>query len=531
MLQSRICSFYNHHCSHASREPKRFPHLPEDIRHRIYLNAGLLNDGTLCLRIANRVPCFSHAYCNLPATQEFLENLGKCSTGVLVLGPACCFDPCEINIYLNLRLVSRTVSDDAARCISHNNTIVVGKADIPTLTSRALPQPPLQLLSWLRRITIDLSRSQIYNPPSLDRQRDFVIPAEFQRVWVQFISIIARSTGSQKLDLKLIHDIEEEDADWLSIEPLETLTLAKCTLRVSDRPNEKLKDIARSAVHYITRTDPILLGCFRFLDLPTELRQHILSFTHVVVPHDGIEWCSQFKFHLIGWHRSDRSLCSDFCARSAVYPACACWTSPTTLFMVSRLMLQDASTTFFSSNRFVIDDSEGSERHLLDFRPKPSEKPFDASTFLRQIVPLDSLAHLRDLEIAMPGKDHDFLSVDPKAIDKWESTIQYVAPHLKRLTLTARLGVAGRRSSELRQLEGFQASLKRLFQANEPMVRPLSQLQCLNAFFVRARSPFGCSQWAMGEVETSFRKHEQHLEALVMGSAYDSHKHGKPNDG
>ena len=143
--------------------------------------------------------------------------------------------------------------------------------------------------------------------------------------------------------------------------------LKTCNIRLGRSPDYELNKIARQTAQQQTGK---LIGAqpFRFIHLPQELRQHILSFTHLG-PDAGFD--SQYKNIAIVknriqvrchsfavpwkccWHCNDtKSNCCCPVARAAVSEGCLCRRIPAELFCVSKQMKAEAEYAFFSLNCF-----------------------------------------------------------------------------------------------------------------------------------------------------------------------------------
>ena len=134
-----------------------------------------------------------------------------------------------------------------------------------------------------------------------------------------------------------------------------------------------MSKLARRAVLALTtgvdtRPHEFETARIRFMDLPKELRLHVLSFTDFVAPYCQIEWNSTsagyYVSYPVGYWHPDHSWTGDirtaryskcweeteyqgyFCqaqhaAFSSIYE-CKCWTRPQSLFLVSREFCTDA---------------------------------------------------------------------------------------------------------------------------------------------------------------------------------------------
>ncbi|KAK4184768.1 hypothetical protein QBC35DRAFT_391007 [Podospora australis] len=168
--------------------------------------------------------------------------------------------------------------------------------------------------------------------------------------WGRAVDYMSPAITPNRLELVLVCDTDENNSEAarLAIAPLLSLPrLANCHVRLSRKPNPQLQGIAEDAVHQArginhlptttskvksASTTPSLTS--RFLDLPRELRQHILEYTDLVTP-----WTEGT------WSRHDRkakkfSVCHIGCADDfpprdpcppRIHNGCQffkCWTSP-----------------------------------------------------------------------------------------------------------------------------------------------------------------------------------------------------------
>jgi hypothetical protein len=190
-------------------------------------------------------------------------------------------------------------------------------------------------------------------------------------------------------------------------------------------------------------------------------------------------------------------------------------------------MLQDARQTFYSSNRFIVLTSD---YILYPFsQPQaPRGQEFEATTFLTKVVPCDSLGSLRDLEIVFSARQYTHLGIQSAALADWQQAIEYAAPHWKKLSLTLFMGMECHPDPDPIYTDDIPASQKALMDVYEQIVSPLRRLQCLDSFFVYAYSPFSLPNTGRTSVKWILPQQPgQHLEKMVMGSAYDSSTNGK----
>ncbi|KAF2719250.1 hypothetical protein K431DRAFT_348044 [Polychaeton citri CBS 116435] len=349
---------------------------------------------------------------------------------------------------------------------------------------------------------------------------------DFIPTWKQICDVLAGSKNALKLGLELVCDVKDLQTAKMIVEPMGKLKISKCTVRLSETHVPELELIARRAVLHATGHIPAIRDPFRFLDLPAELRQHILSFTDLVMPFREVEWSPACGYYVENRLQSKSEACSynDFCSHdNTVYPPCACFKAPLPYFLVCRAVLQDTRLIFFSSNRFIVPSRPYDFQQPQSYR----KEQFEASVFLTKTVPRDGLAHLKDLEIFFSSTQYSFLGIEPSVLRDWELTIQLIARHLKKLSLTLYVGGEMYAFPDPIFTRDVPAAQKALFEVHEKIVSPFRQLRCLNGFFVWAWESFEKSSSTRTEAEQTLDKHQEHLETIVMGSGYDSIVKGK----
>lgn len=238
--------------------------------------------------------------------------------------------------------------------------------------------------------------------------------------------------------------------------------------------------------------------------LPRELRLRILEYTDLIVPNREVTWSRQdhryatsvlnsyidtnLRPFFCHWHDDPRwGFIGCFCRRrhACFTFRCKCWAPPgPTLFLICRTLCWEAQFTFFSGNRFIVHDykdhpcwtipfmgedpDEGSDRSQESSQsegaPEGIEQPdgtgqpegteqtdsldypsdrLAISQFLREVVPVHCLAHLRFLELVFPpylaqtwpGKEHPVMQ-------DWHSTVDWLRDKINAPGLTIRLVAA-----------------------------------------------------------------------------------------
>ncbi|KAH8903823.1 hypothetical protein BR93DRAFT_961442 [Coniochaeta sp. PMI_546] len=452
--------------------------LPPTIRQRIYFEAGLVVDTEIALHHEERA--------------DRRQNGGSIPS----LGPSTA-----------LMLVCRSIYAEASRLLYSKNTFFiryqsrskhVGARDLGPL--RRLSPTALSLLTSLdihlhvaarKAGTHDISRvprtGMTYECPDSGDEPLSSASAQGQEALLEWQTTARHCSPYIRpgtLHLSLICDVADFEMAHRITDPLNQFpVLASCRLRLGNDPKSGLLHIARDAA---TRAQRHKTGCletssglqFRFLDLPIELRLHILEYTDLVTPLSRVSWnprdgykptilagCSgpcgppyemchprthrgckpcqclqqpkcphqQYKCWLCGhyacqfrrcWRRDRGCFCSSY--HAAYSPQCNCWLPPTPLFLVNRAFCADARATFFSQNHFTIDCARPYSDDPYELgRLPPRQERHPGSIFLMSVVPASSLKHLRSLEFRSLSIDTVPVSDDPADQD-WLRTIDHV---------------------------------------------------------------------------------------------------------
>jgi hypothetical protein len=223
-----------------------------------------------------------------------------------------------LKMYNELRLISRVVNAEILPCICSRYLILVhGSAllEVPHLWSAYLSK-------YCRNIAIDLTHSMCWQVgcrtwgrrcPLLGRKCKVRKCAYFNHVlkydedivfqqsltgWEELASCLLRSPSVQDTQLWLWCSTTDPVEAERIMAPLTSLRLRKCHVRLNLKYNQQLADIARRAVllstsHHLRNNAP-----FSFLDLPPELRQHVLSYTDLVTPLHEVQWFPSQHFQL-----------------------------------------------------------------------------------------------------------------------------------------------------------------------------------------------------------------------------------------
>lgn len=260
MRQRRICEYLGLTCTHL----RSFLCLLPAVRHRIYYEAGLVNDTDVDL---NRRPDAADSW---PSSADFQFSY-------------------------NLLLTCRAVHAEVSSILYSTNRFFIRYRDSQNL--RALRNLRAQSLSSLTYLTIHLNiascekdqpcyKAYPENPRSR-RLHDKPLTTSLrkhQAILFEWQSVAGHLTTHIKplhLQLHFICDVEDFEAAMRAVKPLHnTPILADCSIRLGQQFDHTLQDLA-----YQTVTRAVGYRCdrpkspFRFLDLPRELRRKILEYT------------------------------------------------------------------------------------------------------------------------------------------------------------------------------------------------------------------------------------------------------------
>jgi hypothetical protein len=301
--------------------------------------------------------------------------------------------------------------------------------------------------------------------------------------WKATAAHLAAHATPGQLELSLVCDVDDGEADFASqvVDALRLFPQLKDShVRLSMTPNGRLRELAQDAAlkarGILPRSSPSDSTAspppFPLLSLPLELRLRILEYTDLITPLKEVIWSRGHGKYLATrpycpfWdsrsgHKSLRSIhhgcqfdsCSMrpyaqqsigcFCRRdhAAFSSTCRCWAPPTDLFLVCRLLRDDANLVFFSSNRFVVIDGP---TMCLFGPPYPGEYESNrlaASRFLRDIVPAGCHGHLRFVELVFPPWAPGSWPQDEQhpTLQDWSDTIDWVKDKINAPALTMRM--------------------------------------------------------------------------------------------
>ncbi|KAK8091732.1 hypothetical protein PG997_002093 [Apiospora hydei] len=294
-------------------------------------------------------------------------------------------------------------------------------------------------------------------PPSPPLERGCVVEA-----WQAAADYVLAHANREELRLQLICDTGHKAATTNVLGPLiaHPGSLRDCEIRLAPKRDDKLCSLARNAALRVKGLDVELHDKpVRFMDLPPEIRLHILEYTDLVTPCKEIEWrpgcrggfsvtfadrayrhqtdaCYTTRREAQGWRRfvncqssssshllptqslssSDTHRTGSVCtARQSGYaPRCQCWAPPRALLLVSRALHDEAIATLYAANRVIVrpelgwhaSSSElghhGMSQTVLHPTRRAGRTQLNAEQFLAR-RPAAALSRLRTLELVFPG--------------------------------------------------------------------------------------------------------------------------------
>ena len=524
--QRRICEYLGLTCTHF----RTIFCLPRCIRFRIYYEAGLIKESDINL---DGQP---------DADSSTWPSAVDCASSYSLL------------------LSCRAIYTEVFSAIYSTNRFFLRYQDSGSLQPLRKLTP--QSLSVLTHLTVHLNvsscergkpccKAQPENPDGPDYHDEplRLSPSSCHPIlseWQSTVECIKAHLKPGRLHLHLVCDVVDIETARQAVHPLLNIpTLASCAIRLSQTPDRLIRQLAHTTAMRAMSYPPFQSeSSFRILGLPLELRRQIFEYTDLVTPLCEIEWSPQQGFSLrystwrcggVGncephlhhacqfrncWEGSnDGCFCCHF--HGAFTPKCHCWSPPTSLFLVSRGLLEDARAVFFRRNRFVIIHSQDFFKH--------APKRLEVSIFLTDIVPLNALHLLRHLELVSPLVEDEYLRPEDDILcpndapyQDWMRTIYLVKEKLCLPLLTVRFYM-----TDYRREENGSSTL--VFHTFRRILLPLLKLAGLKAFFVHLAWSFARRDERLMEhfdhlrlTLERIRMSEQDIERVIMGSDYDS---------
>ncbi|KAI0849909.1 hypothetical protein F5Y00DRAFT_261015 [Daldinia vernicosa] len=259
--------------------PRSFLDLPAIIRRRIYCLAGLVTNTDIHVGREERREIRRHME---------LQH---------------CKDIPDLTFSLNLLITCRAIYKEVSSILFSTNCFC-------TKDPQSLCQLPASFISSLSSLKFSLNAIYFWDccgerPKCLSDIKPIVSTIPDHRSLLERWENTARFIGSrietQNLKLGLICDVDDEETAYLAVKPLRYLhTLSSCEIRLSNKPNSRLENIARKAALHALGQRPLKQPpeSFPFLRLPLEIQLEILEYTDLVTPLNHVQWTSLEKYHL-----------------------------------------------------------------------------------------------------------------------------------------------------------------------------------------------------------------------------------------
>ena len=395
-----------------------------------------------------------------------------------------------------------------------------------------------------------------------------------------------------RLSLSLVCDIDPHHPQAVDlakelVHPIRLLPpghLRECNIRLAKSVDRRLQQLAEDTAAYACGIPLPTLSrnptAATLARLPRELRTRILEYTDLIAPRREVRWSRRDRAYSVYPFRAgegasleaprlDHHYAEQFfecwcpktyrgglptngcycrCRHAAFSAACKCWAAPgPTLFLICRALYEDAQFVFFSGNRFIVHDYEPSTpwklpipeqyngNSLVD--PMPTipyyhAERFAISEFLRGVVPLRALPHIRFLEVMFPPyrPPISWPETDHPAMQDWWFTMDWLKDKANLPALTIRLVVVP--TPMTMPLSVYRMitpdEVETVMTAYSDLLQPLAQLAAhgLARFYAHFPSP---REWTP-EVQWWFPTRPWELlrqtlkkdaESSVMGSRYE----------
>ncbi|KAJ5807017.1 hypothetical protein N7474_010609 [Penicillium riverlandense] len=568
--------------SQTSHGSFNFLGLPDNVRLRVYLQAGLFQHGPIDLNPMSAkegpVNLLSVAYdspsdicrCFYPSMTDghycSINNLAPQNHPWRFYPRLRRFCTCELptlirhqSIPVQLLHTSRAISQEATLLFYSENAFQIS-LNLPGGLS-ALRQLRPSTLACMKSLQITLQNSSdcLYNawvwdhyfvcsrigPPLRSK-----IPRILKDEWRYTCKHLSRHIEDSRLQLSVICDVNGRGIAEQLLKPLMKLpTLASFAIRLHPSFNERLdrllyplgRDIAMQLTGRSHSTETI--QPFRYGDLPLELQERILHHTDLVSPYDLV-WTptNGFRWDHLNRNHNHCSTClsvRDRCCwqfsdeKYILARQCSCWRFPLSMFLANRDMHDMAMRIFYSMNHFKLLPYSACTDAPYSLRLHKPLSPFI------DFLPVNALKHLRSVQFVFDWQCVRIWEQEG-TYKLWQETVEKV-----KLSIPARLHVTVDMSHSwvigrhywLDDRWEFNPWLERArFQTHcLKLINPLIYLR-LKSFQVYLPCNPGEDPWGSGDEydeydeddeDDEFRPSAQDLEQMVMGNGYHNHSDAK----
>lgn len=519
-----------------------FLDLPYDIRHRVYVRAGLVrscpidlnregegksnSDDQMFALQDSRGRCYS-------SNQRFLSRSSKWNEDDI----DCVCQPLPIQ----LLYVSRAISKECSRVLYSENNFKICRSRyggfLPLYHMTGLTLNTITSLSIRLNACSCRPRRQHQDQRPFDhhqtckggaRGRDKPLASisrndkSVMRDWKSVCARISSNIQPFHLRLFVICDTTNYGVATEVVEPLAKMpTLRGCSIRLGQSPNHELRRLAQATVYQVTgKFDDISISRPRSADVPIEIQQEILGHTDLIAPQI-LQWESTRRLRVISCCRKCTDVPEACCCslrHAAFSEICTCWKVPTDLFLISPSLHKAATRIFYQGNSFAI--LPAGDFMLPDTPPPLLE-------FLMSLPP-HALHHLRSIQCVFPALSTDFFSRGTKAHSHWLETMTFISNNLQLSKLSLTLDMSTDRGPTSDTAYMSLQEVSDMVDAMWVMYQRIVEALIGTAMNGALKNLYIKLSWPQDDVERHVRDtRETILERRIMGEKYDAVSNGK----
>nr|POE61066.1 cell division control protein 3 [Quercus suber] len=393
-----------------------FLRLPRKIRTQIYAAARILGTGHYPRWIN-----ISHERVDSDRHAQLPDRFG--ATHSLLLTCRMIYEEVSTHVYSNVHYTVLVYYDD---------------------TLKFLRQLRPSSLRALRSLAVCLNMTSCGFMPECLRES---LLEEWNSLWRAYVQ---PNITKDRLVLAFVCDVADFATGCAAVaaisDPTQRTLLAGCTVRLARGPESKLRALAESTVQAVTTQEWEMAsiptpGGVGFMDLPTEVRLHILTFTDLVAPEVQIEWNPQHGFYSRYQDPPSTNLsatdgiCRPYlCCRKLAHATYSrqprtCWRSPRPLFLVCQQIHQEAIAVFFAHNKFTI------VPYVDTRKPATSDHKLAPAIFFKDAVPRSGLKYLNHVELVMPRLGETWTYFHRDEYVDWLRTLRMISVYLNPSSL------------------------------------------------------------------------------------------------
>lgn len=434
MGQRRVCSYFHSRCKHSSPTPITFWSLPQDIRDTIYRYSDILCGAVLLIGADDELKlpvCYEYGGREVfyyeeelaPYWEADLDNYND------MRWLSSDFDA-DMTRYMfsknEIYLVYDSAQENLRTFLRYSNQEICGIERLSVLLHRdyevkhyeyCVSEPDTaqfnRLRSWyephdLRTNSLDEEKFKSTVPEYQKRDRFFVT------YWRLFVERLRECKGLPRLHLRVAFDAFDSVLIEMLLKMLEGLNIGQLTVQIEQSLGAAFAARVEQAIVSITAAERRTWQPFRFLDLPPELRSHILGLAGLINPQGKITVhpcdISKDPHSPGGWTFEEACTAEFWCMRhefcsitiGSVHPHCGCWEVPQSLFLICRQLWQEATHVLYSQNRIIF------AQHLHHVGCIRSQSPLSQWVdFLNRFLSIQALSATREFELVLRWRPED----------------------------------------------------------------------------------------------------------------------------